>query len=86
MSPMIFEKALSMSRNVQMGRGRGIHQFVMAVNDLTDANWDWSQGEPPQDNPAYYLRFMKTFHRMGPTPQYYGCHNIEFLNKLCWQL
>ncbi len=79
MSPMIFEKALSMSRNVE----GPFDDFVIAVNDLSDSNWDWSQGEPPIDSPAYYIRFMKSFHRMGGELQYYGIHNIDFLHNLC---
>lgn len=82
MSPMIFEKALSMSRNVEIQAGREIEDFLMAVNDLADNNWDWSQGEPPMDNPAYYLRFMKSFHRMGGELKYYGVHNIDFLRGI----
>lgn len=82
MSPMIFEKALSMARNVEMQEGRNINAFMIAVNDLADSNWDWSKGEPPMDNPAYYLRFMKTFHRMGGTLEYFGIHNIDFLKYL----
>ena len=83
MSPMIFEKALSMSRNVQSQIGKPIDKFVIAVNDLADSNWDWSHGEPPMDNPAYYIRFMKSFHRMGGDVRYYGIHNINFLHHLC---
>jgi len=85
MSPMIFEKALSMARNVEKQEGRIIDNFLIAVNDLADSNWNWEDGEPPMDNPAYYLRFMKTFHRMGGNinnPLYYGCHNVTFLNTL----
>lgn len=85
MSPMIFEKALSMARNVEHQNHRIIDHFLIAVNDLADSNWNWEDGEPPMDNPAYYLRFMKTFHRMGGqtgNPYYYGCHNVTFLNTL----
>ena len=39
-----------------------------AVVDLQDGGgWDWSEGEPPKTNPAYYLRFCKSFARMGLT-------------------
>lgn len=83
MSPMIFEKALSMSRNVELQEGREITDFVLGVNDLADSNWDWdSDGEPPMDNPAYYLRFMKSFHRMGGDLRYIGVHNVTFLRHL----
>jgi hypothetical protein len=82
MSPMIFEKALSMGRNVEQQAGREIKNFVLAVNDLADNNWDWSQGEPPMSDPAYYLRWMKSFHRMGGDLQYFGLHNVSFLQHL----
>lgn len=82
MSPMIFEKALSMSRNVEQQEGRDIKNFLIAVNDLADSNWNWDQGEPPMDNPAYYLRFMKSFHRMGGELEYFGVHNVSFLKHL----
>ena len=83
MSPMIFEKALSMSRNVEHQEGRRIDDFILGVNDLADSNWDWANdGEPPMDNPAYYLRFMKSFHRMGGDLRYFGIHNVTFLKHL----
>jgi hypothetical protein len=82
MSPMIFEKALSMARNVQLQRGLAIDNFTLAVNDLADQNWNWDDGEPQMDNPAYYLRFMKTFHRMGGDLRYFGIHNVAFLRNL----
>lgn len=83
MSPMIFEKALSMSRNVELQKNRSIDKFVLGVNDLADSNWDWeNDGEPPMNNPAYYLRFMKSFHRMGGDLRYFGLHNVTFLREL----
>lgn len=83
MSPMIFEKALSMARNVEIQSGRHINDFILAVNDLADSNWDWdNDGEPPMDNPAYYLRFMKSFNRMGGDLRYFGVHNVAFLRNL----
>jgi hypothetical protein len=45
-----------------------LERHFMVVVDLADAPWDWAtQGEPPLDNPAYYLRYCKTFSRMGGT-------------------
>ncbi len=82
MSPMIFEKALSMSRNVAIQRGRNLHNFHIHVIDLQKSTWDWSKGEPPIDNPAYYLRFMKTFNRMGGTVDYTCCDNKLFFQSL----
>ena len=81
MSPMIFEKALSMARNAAGGkdtiRNCGIH-----VVDLQEASWNWARGEPPADNPAYYLRFMKTFNRMGCRADYYSADNRDFFVSL----
>ena len=66
MSPMVFEKSLSMGQNLAMQRGGHIDGHYMVVVDLAESTWDWSaSGEPPMDDPAYYLRYCKTFSRMG---------------------
>lgn len=83
MSPMIFEKALSMSRNLVRTRGREIENFSIHVVDLAKSAWDWvHDGEPPQDNPAYYLRLCKTFSRMGGRMVYTSADNRSFLVAL----
>lgn len=85
MSPMIFEKALSMVRNVVKQRGKAITDFMIVVNDIQPAgDWQWGTGiEPPKNSPAYYLRFCKTFDRMGVREMHYVClDNREFLVKL----
>ena len=41
---------------------------------------------PPKDNPAYYLRFCKSFARMGGTMKYVRCDNVAFLHNLLAQL
>ena len=82
MSPMIFEKSLSMARNVLLPRGEDIRDCGIHVVDLQESPWDWSRGEPPMDHPAYYLRFMKTFSRMGCRTDYTGCDNRLFLSGL----
>jgi hypothetical protein len=82
MSPMIFEKALSMARNVALQQGRDIRNCRIYVADLQEAAWDWSLGEPPSDNPAYYLRFMKTFNRMGCPLEYVSADNRLFFRAL----
>jgi hypothetical protein len=82
MSPMIFEKSLSMARNVLRQEGRTLDDFSIVVNDLAPVNWDWSKGEPPVDSPAYYVRFLKTFHRMGGRLRYVGLDNRVFLQNL----
>ena len=87
MSPMIFEKALSMSRNVARQRGGAIENFSIHVVDLANSAWDWVRdGEPPQDNPAYYLRFCKTFSRMGGRMTYTSADNRSFLVALLREL
>lgn len=87
MSPMIFEKALSMSRNVARARGADIRDFSIHVVDLARSAWDWTRdGEPPQDNPAYYLRFCKTFSRMGGRMTYTSADNRAFLVALLREL
>ena len=84
MSPMIFEKALSMARNAALGSNAadGITDCNIHVVDLQESQWDWSKGEPPMDNPAYYLRFMKTFSRMGMRTDYTSADNRDFFVAL----
>ncbi len=81
MAPMIFEKSLSMANNQALAHGApALAGYHLAVNDIADGGgWDWSQGEPPMENPAYYLRFCKTFYRMGGTLDYIGLDNRAFL-------
>jgi hypothetical protein len=84
MAPQVFEKSLSCVNNLRLQAGREIvknHQIF--VVDLQDGGgWDWSQGEPPKDNPAYYLRFCKSYSRMGGQMNYVQCDNIVFLHNL----
>jgi hypothetical protein len=82
MSPMIFEKALSMARNAALQNGEDIRNCHIYVADLQETSWDWSAGEPPMDNPAYYLRFMKTFSRMGCPFEYIAADNRLFFRAL----
>ena len=87
MSPMIFEKALSMARNVALGKGGTIDDFDIHVLDLAPSRWDWnSAGEPPVDNPAYYLRFCKTFSRMGGRMTYTSADNASWIPALLEEL
>jgi hypothetical protein len=80
MSPMIFEKSLSMSQNIAIQNGKHIDNHYMLIVDLAESNWDWSKdGEPPMDNPAYYLRYCKTFNRMGGKMKYLCADNRDFL-------
>lgn len=80
MSPMIFEKALSMSQNLIIQENGHIDNHYMLIVDLAKSDWDWNKdGEPPMDNPAYYLRYCKTFNRMGGEMHYLTADNRDFL-------
>jgi hypothetical protein len=79
MSPMIFEKSLSMSQNLALQRGTMISNHYILVVDIAESTWDWvKDGEPPADNPAHYLRYCKTFARMGGTMRYLQSDNRDF--------
>ncbi|MHB0936540.1 MAG: GSU2086 family protein [Armatimonadota bacterium] len=83
MAPMIFEKSLSMANNLALQEeGAPLSDYYLLVNDLQPGEWDWSRGEPPMDHPAYYLRFCKTFHRMGGELEYLCLDNRAFLPGL----
>lgn len=88
MAPQVFEKSLSCVNNLRLQRGHEIVQgHSIFVVDLQDGgNWDWTQGEPPKTNPAYYLRFCKSFSRMGAPLCYAQCDNVIFLHHLCHRL
>ncbi len=79
MSPMIFEKSLSMSQNLHLQQGGHIDNHYILVVDLAESHWDWSKGEPPMDNPDYYLRYNKSFNRMGGEMRYLTADNRDFL-------
>lgn len=84
MAPQVFEKALSCVNNVRIRDGRPtIKDHQIFIVDLQDGGqWDWTQGEPPKTNPAYYLRFCKSFARMGGSMHYLQCDNMVFLQNL----
>lgn len=86
MSPMVFEKSLSISQNLAIQRGEHIDNHYIFVNDISESTWDWSQGEPPEDNPAYYLRYNKSFSRMGGVMRYLQADNRDFLLSLSQSL
>ena len=88
MAPQVFEKSLSCVNNLRLQAGRKIVQgHTIYVVDIADGGgWDWSQGEPPKDNPAYYLRFCKSFDRMGGVMHYVQSDNVVFLHNLLRQL
>jgi hypothetical protein len=87
MSPMIFEKALSMAQNIMIQENKHIDNHFIIVVDLVKAEWDWQKnGEPPMDHPAYYLRYCKTFNRMGGEMHYLTADNRDFLLALYQEL
>jgi hypothetical protein len=88
MAPQVFEKSLSCVNNLRLQAARKIVQgHNIYVVDLQDGgNWDWTKGEPPKDNPAYYLRFCKSFSRMHGTMYYLQCDNVVFLHNLLRRL
>lgn len=86
MSPMVFEKSLSISQNLAIQRGEHIDNHYIFVNDISESTWDWTKGEPPEDNPAYYLRYNKSFSRMGGMMRYLQADNRDFLLSLSQSL
>jgi hypothetical protein len=88
MGPQVFEKSLSCVNNLRLQAGRpivtGQHIYVVDLQD--GGNWDWSRGEPPKTSPAYYLRFCKSYARMGGQMHYLQCDNVTFLHCLYHQL
>ncbi len=86
MSPMIFEKSLSMAQNIHIQKGQHINNHYMLIVDLAKSTWDWANGEPPDTDPAYYLRYLKTFSRMGGTMKYLSADNRDFLLALYQRL
>lgn len=84
MGPQVFEKSLSCVNNLRLQSGRAVvrdHTFY--VVDLQDGGgWDWTHGEPPKTNPAYYLRFCKSYSRMGGAMHYLQCDNRAFIHHL----
>ena len=87
MSPMIFEKALSMAQNLKIQENSHIDNHYMLIVDLAKSDWDWQKnGEPPMENPAYYLRYCKTFNRMGGEMHYLTADNRDFLLAIYQEL
>ncbi|MFM8419532.1 MAG: hypothetical protein ACKOEQ_05345 [Verrucomicrobiota bacterium] len=84
MAPQVFEKSLSCVHNLRFQDGRPpVSGHSIFVVDLQDGgNWDWSQGEPPKDSAAYYLRFCKSFSRMGGDMRYVQSDNLAFIQHL----
>jgi len=88
MGPQVFEKTLSCVNNLRLQVGRPtVAGHTIAIVDLqAGGGWDWTTGEPPKTNPAYYLRFCKSYARMGGTMRYIQCDNIAFVHHLYHRL
>jgi hypothetical protein len=84
MGPQVFEKSLSCVNNLRLQEGRPIVSgHAIYIIDLQDGGgWDWTRGEPPKTNPAYYLRFCKSYARMGGEMHYLPCDNATFVHNL----
>lgn len=84
MGPQVFEKTVSCANNLRLQEGREVlKRMSIFVVDLQDGGgWDWTQGEPPKTNPAYYLRFCKSYSRMGGAMRYLQCDNAAFVHQL----
>lgn len=88
MSPMIFEKAFSMTVNLNLQlSGEPVNGHYILVVDLAESDRDWrNEGEPSPDDPSYYLRYCKTFSRMGGEMDYLTADNRDFLLTLWHEL
>lgn len=88
MSPQVFEKAFSAANNLRQQAGESfIKDHTIVIVDLQDGGgWDWTKGEPPKTSPAYYLRYCKSFYRMGGTLNYVQCDNRVMLANLVQEL
>ncbi|MBI5833686.1 MAG: hypothetical protein HZB16_15405 [Armatimonadetes bacterium] len=84
MGPQVFEKSLSCVNNLRLQAGRPIVSgHSLYVVDLQDGGgWDWTQGEPPKTSAAYYLRFCKSYARMGGDLHYVQADNATFVHHL----
>jgi hypothetical protein len=88
MGPQVFEKSLSCVNNLRLQRSwRGVAGHSIYVVDIQDGGgWDWTRGEPPKTSPAYYLRFCKSYSRMGGVMRYLQCDNVTFIHNLYHEL
>jgi hypothetical protein len=88
MGPQVFEKSLSCVNNLRLQAGRDVVKgHSIYVVDLQDSGgWDWATGEPPKSHPAYYLRFCKSYSRMGGAMHYLQIDNVTFVHHLWREL
>ena len=88
MAPQVFEKSLACVHNLRAQDGRPqVAGHSILVVDLQDGGgWDWTHGEPPKSSAAYYLRFCKSFSRMGGAMHYVQNDNAAFVHALLHSL
>ncbi|MGQ0635440.1 MAG: hypothetical protein ACT4QC_12570 [Planctomycetaceae bacterium] len=88
MGPQVVEKSVSCVNNLRLQSGRPVlRDHTIYVVDLQDgAGWDWARGEPPKTSAAYYLRFCKSYSRMGGAMRYLQCDNSTFIHNLYHEL
>lgn len=87
MAPQVYEKSQSIANNLLLREGRKVSNHLIAVVDIAEGGgWDWSKGEPPMNNPAYYLRYCKSFSRMHGDMRYIQMDNRVFLQGLYQRL
>ena len=87
MAPQVFEKCMSLANNVLLQEGKRIENHSFLIVDLQDSGgWDWAQGEPPKTNAAYFLRFCKSFYRMGGHLDYLCADNRLVIQNLYAEL
>ena len=84
MGPQVFEKALSCVNNLrlQAGPGRDPRPQLLRRRPPGRRQLGLDRGEPPKNNPAYYLRFCKSYSRMGGALHYVQCDNLTFVHHL----
>ena len=82
MSPMVFEKAISMAKNLAVGNRRTLNRYKIVVNDIQPMECDWHEKEPGKDHPSYYTRFFKSFSRAGGDFVYVQLDNRAFIHNL----
>ena len=88
MGPQVFEKTASCVNNLRLQAGLPVlADHTIYVVDLQDGGgWDWTKGEPPKTNAAYYLRFCKSYSRMGGAMHYLQSDNLAFIHHVYRQL
>ncbi len=88
MGPQVFEKALSCVNNLRLQNGLDVVRghTLLRRRPPGRRRLGLDRGEPPKTNPAYYLRFCKSFSRMGGELNYVQCDNLMFVHHLYRQL